>query len=319
VKVHNNAGADAPHTSAIGPATRMEAAATPDPISISSLTATGSDGQATLKFDAPKSHGKTSTVSCSMNPGGSCGTWPFPPSGQPGVVETLNGLTNGTATSVTLQECNGSSGTDFSGTSCVTSAPASVTTYGPIRNLVISTSVSGQNVNWSVSVDPNGRSANVHISNNHGWAHDYPTGTVGWSTNGSDAVGYSTNDTISVTVSDSGRASVSGSDGKTTGPPPVTITTWDGGLGTKQPGSCSGTCHTLNFQVHNFATGRFSWQCFNDSGMYYNSASYGYTISITNANQSFAGTSQSWCENTNGNTWIRINGVDSDHVYLGSG
>jgi len=188
--------------------------------------------------------------------------------------------------------------------------------YGPIKNLSVTTSVGGDNqsVNWNVSVDPNGKPANVHITDNHGYDQTFTTGVGAWSQGGSRNVGYSANETISVTVSDSGRNTLTGSHGSDTPPPPPTITSWDGGVGKTQPGTCTGSCHTLNFQVHNFPTGKYTWQCLQNSGQVYYSSSA--TISITDPNQSFSGNALSYCENTNTSTAIRLNGVTSSYTQL---
>lgn len=77
----------------------------------------------------------------------------------------------------------------------------------------------------------------------------------------------------------------------------------------EQPGTCSGSCRDLNFQVHNFPVNRFTWQCNDGNGQYYNSANSGKTINITSANESF--TNVDYCADTNQNVTITIDGVTS--------
>jgi hypothetical protein len=101
-------------------------------------------------------------------------------------------------------------------------------------------------------------------------------------------------------------------------PPTPTITASDGGLSQTQGGSCDGTCHTINFTVSNFPVGVYTWYCY-EPGQYYASSDYGYTIRITSPNQTFSGTGQRYCFNTNMWTSIGFNGVKSNAVYLGSG
>lgn len=245
------------HTSPPSAGTTMEASATPDPITGVSAAPTGNDGQATVTFDAPASHGAASTVSCTAN-GSGCGSWTFSPNGQRGVTETINGLSNGANETVTLTDCNGSKGGAYAGNPCDAGASTSVTTYGPIKNLTISPSASGTNVNYAIGVDPNGRPATVHVQTSHGFSQSFTTGVGQWNWSGSDNVGYSTTDTVTVTVSDSGRATVSGSNAATTGPPPPpppTVTVSRGApCGAACPSSvCNDpSCAYIHVQTANF-------------------------------------------------------------------
>lgn len=242
-----------PHTSPASAAVQMEAAATPDPITNASAAPTGSDGQATVRFDAPASHGRSNTVTCRWN-GNSCGTWTFPPGGQSGVSQTVSGLPNGQTVRLLLQTCNGSAAE----TNCNAEVGADVTTYGPIRDLNIATSANGPVVNFTVSVNPNGKAATVQIQTSR-QSQTFTTGVGAWSWSGSDDVGYSGNDTINVTVSDGVRAPVSQSRSQSTPPPPATVSVFKagpcggGGGAACGGGSCAHpSCAYIGVQTANF-------------------------------------------------------------------
>lgn len=247
------------HTSPDSPAAQMVATATPDPITNVSAAPTGSDGQATLRFDAPASHGASSTVRCTWS-GGNCGTWTMPAGGQSGVSETVGGLPNGSGVTLNLQDCNGSPGGSYAGNPCDTTVGANVTTYGPLKNLAISTGASGQVVTFTVSVDPNGKPATVTVQTSK-QTQTFTTGTSAWSWSSSDTMGYSATDTINVTVSDSGRASLNQSRQQSTPPPPPPPTVivsqgadcGGGGGAACRGGSCSNaSCAYINVTTQNF-------------------------------------------------------------------
>lgn len=251
-----NGAPGAGHTSPPSPGAQMEATATPDPITGFSAVPTGSDGQARLTFNAPASHGKTSTISCTYN-GGSCGTWTYPTGGQSGATQVINGLPNGAAQTVTLKDCNGSGGGAYAGNPCDAPVSANVTTYGPLRNLNIATSANGPTVNFTVSVDPNGKPATVQIQTSR-QSQTFTTGVGGWSWSGADNMGYSATDTINVTVSDPGRASLSQSRSQATPPPPPTVTVTKGracssGTACYSSGTCTHpSCAYIHVQTANF-------------------------------------------------------------------
>ncbi|MFJ5984560.1 Ig-like domain-containing protein [Lentzea sp. NPDC092896] len=230
------------HTSPASAAAQMEATATPDPITGFTATPTGSDGQATLRFDAPASHGKSNTVTCTWS-GGSCGTWTYPTGGQAGATQTITGLPNGQPVTINLQACNGSGGGAYAGNPCNSAVSAGVTTYGPMRDLVLNTSNSNTVVNFSVSVNPNGKPANVQVTTSHGFNQSFTTGVGGWSWSGSQDVGYSANVNVTVTVTDAGRPTLSQSRQQTTPPPPPPPTvTVSKGAACGGPCSGSGVC-----------------------------------------------------------------------------
>ena len=257
----------ADHTSPPSPGTKMEATATPDPVTNMSVTPTGADGAATVTFDAPASHGGSSSVKCvigsfngdgSLN-GSSCGTWTFSPSGANGQTESIGGLTNGQSEQVSLEDCNGSQGIDTqSGSSCGASAAASVTAYGPLRQPSASASANGTTVNFSVSVDPNGKPATVQVSTSR-QSQTFTTGVGVFNWSSSDNMGYSATDTVTVTVSDAGRGSLSATAQATTPPPPPPPPTVSVSQGAACGSVCSGgqctdpSCAYIEVHLANFS------------------------------------------------------------------
>ena len=230
------------HTSPPSAGARMEATATPGTWGSVSASATGNDGEARLQFDVPPSYGRESIVQC-RHSHGSCGDWAgYPTGGQGGVQRTVTGLPNGAATTFTLTLCNGGGASDaYAGNPC--NAPANsnpITAYGPIHQPGASASPNGQNVNWSVSVNPNGRPATVNIQTSAGRNETYTTGVGGWSHSGTDGVGWSTNYSITITVSDAGRATQSASASTRTPDRPPEVHVSRGAP--CPPGGCSGTC-----------------------------------------------------------------------------
>jgi hypothetical protein len=246
----------AKHTSPASPGTRMTATATPDPITGMSATATGNNGQAEVAFNAPPSHGATSTVTCTYG-GGNCGTWTFGTAGQNGVDETINGLPNGDAETISLQDCNGSAGGQDAGTACDTAAHAGVTAYGPMQNLDITASASGQTVNFTVSVDPNGKAATVSVRTSK-QTQTFTTGVGRWTWSSSDDMGYGATDTINVTVSDSGRTTLTGSKSVSTAAKPSVAISRGALCGYGGEPTCVGSGSCSNAQcgyVHIVTTG----------------------------------------------------------------
>jgi hypothetical protein len=242
----------ADHTSQPSAGTRMEATDTPDPITNLTATPTGADGQATVAFNAPASHGATSTVTCTYG-GTTCGTWQFPTGGQSGVTETITGLPNGQSEQVTLQDCNGSQ-LGQEGSPCDAQASASVTTYGPLSQPSISASASGQTVNFSISVNPNGKPATVQV-NTSKQSQTFTTGVGQFNWSSSDTMGYSATDTITVTVSDPGRTTQSASAQATTPPPPPAVTVSKGAAcnGACAPNCKSSACAYIEVHLSNFS------------------------------------------------------------------
>ncbi|HEY0639469.1 MAG TPA: Ig-like domain-containing protein [Pseudonocardiaceae bacterium] len=229
------------HRSAPSPGARMEATATPDPITGFTAQPTGVDGQARIRYDVGASHGSTSIVSCTWS-GGSCGEWTHDPGGEDGVSRLVNGLPNGTEVAIGLQACNGGSGSDsYAGNPCNTAVSAPVTTYGPLRDLQITTSADGEYVDFTVSVNPNGKAATVTIETSR-QTQTFTTCVCAWSWSGRDQVGYNSSDTIRVTVSDPGRAPLTASRTQNTGPPPPPPPSVSVARGGPCGTACASTC-----------------------------------------------------------------------------
>ena len=253
------------HTSPPSPGTTMEASYTPDPVTNVSATASGTSEQVTVGFDAPASHGASSKVNCFVNDdiNDSCGSWTFPTSGQSGVTEQVNGLTNGTSVTLFLEDCNGSTSGADTGSEC--DAPVqsnAVTPYGPLSDLSIQTSANGQTVDFTVSVNPNGKPATVQI-NTSKQSQTFTTTADEWTWSSSDDMGYSATDTINVTVSDPGRTSLSQSASQSTPappPPPATVTVSQGALcGSSGHAACKGgSCTNSSCAYIHVVTANFS-------------------------------------------------------------
>jgi hypothetical protein len=127
----------------------------------------------------------------------------------------------------------------------------------PLGTPTIAAGASGQSVSWTVSVDPNGRPATVHVTTDHGFDQTYTTGTTPWtSPAASQVIGYSSTDHISVTVSATGRASTSASGSATTGsapaPPAVSVS-----RGAACAGHC-GLCLLLSCAYIHVTTANFA-------------------------------------------------------------
>jgi hypothetical protein len=288
----------------------MEASATPGAITGLNATATGSDGQASITFDAPASHGASSTVTCTVG-GSSCGTWTFPTGGRSGVTETINGLTNGNSTTISLVDCNGSKGLAGSGSACDGAATTTVTTFGPLKSASAAASASGTTVSFTVSVNPNGKAASVHVQTSK-QDRTFTTGTGSWSWSSSDDMGYSATDTVRITVTSAGRATVTAQDSATTVAPPATLVVSKGracGGGGGSPcvnGSCTASScayihlHTTNYvgsytcdfsTTYNdggpgYAPGTYSSNMNADTTKWLGAAGYTLTVSCHNSSQS---------------------------------
>jgi hypothetical protein len=311
---------DGTQTRATSPIAHIVAAAKPSPITNLQASPTGEDDKATLTFDAPASHGQTSTVTCTAD-GQPCtdSPWTLPREGQTDVPKPLSGLSNGASETITLQDCNGSD----AATDCDDPATTQVTTYGAIPPPQIQTSTSGTTVNFSATVDGRGRAgATANVTSNHGFNQTFQVG-VGQTSSPSysEDVGFSSSDTITVTVTDPGRETVQNkatsgqTEPKPPPPPAATISSSEGPAGTSASSQgCTSTadgCRWLNFTVSNFTPGNYPWQCISNG-----SVSFSSTTSVAvGANQSFSGSDQSghrFCIFGAGVTeQIRINGVTS--------
>ncbi len=310
-----NAATGPGHTSPSSDPVQMEATATPGTPQNFTATATGQDGGATLTFDAPPSYGASSTVNCTISGGGSCGSWPMPTAGQSGVTEPISGLTNGQATTILLQDCNGSHGSDaFAGSACGGSASATVTTYGPFQQPTITHSVSGQTVTFTVSANSNGRPATVDVSTSAGQHQTFGV-NGGGSWNVSDTIPWSSSDTLTATISDPGRASASQSDTGSTGaapPPPQQISiSWGGSAPASYCGGDS-SCHYINLSSTGFAPNTtytvYWYDDAPDNGVWWHQ-------SIT-FNSSGQGSASRWFGygSQNYHVWAKINGATSNTI-----
>jgi hypothetical protein len=238
--------------SACGTGTTMEASATPAAVTNFTATPTGNDGEAKLTFDAPPSYGPQSTLICTVN-GGSCGSWSFPTGGQPGATETIEGLPNGQAVTITLHDNNGSQGGNGAGSPDGPSATSPVTSYGPIRQpSITNVAVNGQTVSYTVNVDANGKSATVQVQS--AATNSTYTVSAGDSRGFSDTINWSTQDNITVTVSDPGRTTMTATASASTGPapPPPAQLIVSRGSGPFSATGCSYPCYYIHLQTINF-------------------------------------------------------------------
>lgn len=208
------------HTSPPSPGAEMEATATPDPFDAGSIKAepTGVDGQAKLTFDAPASHGRTNTVTCTAA-GASCGTWTFDPDGKQNASFTINGLPNGQQTSISLRTCNGSQGGAYAGDPCNAPASTPVTAFGPMKDLELTLTKTDDDVNIRVSVNANGKPAKVQIKSAK-LTENLTTGAGDWDWSGKANAGYNTEYSVTVTVTDEDRPTLTVTKSIKTDPPP---------------------------------------------------------------------------------------------------
>jgi hypothetical protein len=130
----------------------------------------------------------------------------MPAEGEPNVHKLLTGMPNGVDQAITLVDCNGSHGGQQSGDACDRPRTETATAYGPIGQPTITASPVGNGqVTWSVTVDPNGRPAHVHVES-AGGTHDWDTQNTTFTTPvETDSPGFGATDTITVTVTDPGR------------------------------------------------------------------------------------------------------------------
>ncbi len=235
------------------PAAELEATSTPDPIRDFTATPTGVDGQAKIVFDAPDSHGRTNTVTCTWS-GGSCGKWDYPTEGRNNATYLVNGLPNGDPVDITLQTCNGGG----TGNPCNTPAVATVVPYGPLKDLTITTAPDGELVKFTVSVNPNGKPATVKIeTSKQTKTLTTETGLFSW--DGEDKMGYGATDTIKVTVSDGTRTPLTATKTQDSAPPPPEVIVTKGaacpagGCGSGATACTTSTCAYITVQTKNFA------------------------------------------------------------------
>ncbi|SOD72397.1 fibronectin type III domain protein [Jatrophihabitans sp. GAS493] len=195
------------HYSPQGNSDTVEAADTPDTPILNGLAPSEQYGQATITFTPADVHGAGGTIVCVLDDNHtSCGNW----AASGGIQrQTITGLDNGTTTTLHIQECNSS--THLANPCSPFTAFASVTPYGPIGTPVINpVSGDGQYVNFSVSVDPNGRPVTITVTRRHSNGSTASqsftsTATSTWQRDfeddSNDKVGFNQSETITVTAS----------------------------------------------------------------------------------------------------------------------
>jgi len=334
VTATNLAGRTTPAGHTSPPSTKQfTVASTPSTMpapTIAPVTAGDADGTVTVSYTTAPSHGSTLTVHCSYSTDGSapgagsaaCPGWSNPtyaPAGGSSDSKQLSGLPDGASVRVALWEDNGGSTGNQSadGTPAVSGAQ---TTNGPPTAPTNGSCSGGStfSVSWSGASATGARQiTSYRIALDGGGAQDIGLRTsYQFGGRPQDGAGHTVH-VWSYDGHDQSATSISIGGCTDPAPPPSpSINAYDGGKGTSQPGTCSGACHTLNFTFSNFPAGKFSWECLNASGVYYNSADYGYTVDTT---KSYTGTAQTVCESTNDSVAVRVDGVQSKFVHLGSG
>jgi hypothetical protein len=263
-----NAEADSPREAAAGGsdlhisspsgATSIEASAPPDGVTISSFQATGSDGQARVLFKVGASHGKTNRVECKVS-GSACGPWTVATAGANG-DQLITGLSNGNTSTIQLRSCNGGTADLCSGW-----VSASTITYGKIGAVTLTGSAPGNDVNWRIDIDPNGKAVNYELRRDNGSGPIIASGTTGrgaFTRAGTDANrSYDTLYTYALLVSDTAGSSRTHSPAwmniRTGAAPNPDVTASKGTAcnGSNCPGAtiaCVGTCWYVNSNAVRF-------------------------------------------------------------------
>jgi hypothetical protein len=279
------------HMSAASGAVSVEAAATPENVTITSFSATGVDHQAKVVFNVGASHGASNQIQCDPSCGGISSA---PAGGQSGLTATIGGYTNGDTATIRIRTCNGSSGSAQTGAACSAWQSRTTTTYGPIPKPSLSVSASGQSINWSYSGNANGRPVDVTLKMGGSVIHTQTSGNGSYSASGSQNVGYSKSESFTLTVSDSSstngaRASQSDSASATTPEQPKTIAFHDGGSAPNNTGNCATNCHWFGVTLTG-PQGTYGW------------------CSITHQGGTFR-TNQTW--------WYRVGPTDSSGRWDG--
>jgi len=278
----------------------------------------GYDGTIHVAFTLPQPHGASLTrVDYQLNTGAS-GSWGSP--GAPGaaVIESIGGLSNGTAYSAQVRGCNEAG-------QCGAWSPLSntVTPFGPLANPSASGSHTGctsqgattgsVTFSWSGG-SGNGRAATYQTSLDGG----------GWATQGQVPNGGSITRTFNCNTTHNFQVRIMRSiDGQTqmAGPisaPPQTLpaappippsVTLSKGASVSQPDCTSSHCHYLHITMHNFPSGTYRVDCMQNG------------VKFDNSNLSVSATADKDLACYNGNNadvFLRVyyNGghVDSNHV-----
>ncbi|WP_225869039.1 Ig-like domain-containing protein, partial [Nocardioides sp. Root79] len=254
-------GTESNYVSADSSPVSVEAAAPPEGVSNLKAVATGNDGQARVTFDVGPSHGKTNQINCTPSCGNLQAT-SVDNAGRSGLSFDLPGLSNGSTTTVTIWTCNGSSGSEQTGSACSGKTSDTTVTYGPLSNPGISVSGSGQCLYPSASGNGNGKDArlvlyeNGSVIDSTGWSR----GPLSLSPNR--CLGYSQSRSYRVELQDSGETAeqpnnradrAAGPVSATTDPPPRKVTVGKTGNAQGMPGCASASCAYLQVTLENFS------------------------------------------------------------------
>ncbi|MFJ6651584.1 Ig-like domain-containing protein [Microbacterium sp. NPDC091313] len=186
----------------------------------------------------------------SLNGGGFRGDWD---------QRTItNGISNGTAYTVTLRAVTTQDGTTYTGPN--SNASNSATPYGPIRNPGANAQASGTQITFSWSAPPeNGRAiTKVEIRIDGG-------GWQGVAANGSTTrdYGYSERHTIEVRATDAANQTSTASAAATTAnPPQPRVTVSKGGSAQGQDNCSSSSCAYLVVNTQDFPAGNYQVYCY---------------------------------------------------------
>lgn len=252
VTATNDTGGAAHSTASSSPT--WAAVGTPDAWSGDwSAEATGSDGEARLKFTVPASRGATSKVTVTR--GGSTVATVKSPGPAGGAVNTkIDGLPDGAKSELVLHVCNEAK-------KCMESRPRTVTTFGDLKAPAVSASHDGDEVTGTATGNGNGETATLTLFIN-GAEVGSKVGTGSLTVTRSRTVGYDKTVDVKATL-ETGNTTPQRRDGgssstrETTGPPPphkVTISKGE----VYPPGLCGAEfdgdryCYNLEMVTKNY-------------------------------------------------------------------
>lgn len=245
------------HVSALSAPVKVEAAATPETPTFDSAQATGENGKVSVQFDVGPSHGKANRIECSPNCLGVGAAQPVAGASNLQATVDFGGPgANGSARSMRMRTCNDSTGSGHAGDTCsawVNSPPA--TPYGPIGAVTVNASANGSHINWSVGVDPNGRSVRVRLQA-QGFDQQWTTGNGTYGNSGSIDVGYgqTRNFTLTVTDTDSPARAQRSASAQATTPVPPPVVRVSAGANAQGLGACTvAKCRFVVASTSNFS------------------------------------------------------------------
>ena len=222
---------------------------TPERGAAPTTVATGVDRQVRVTGNVPDSRGAQSRVEILVNGSVNRTLNGLPPRGSQ-FNELITVPANGQAASVAFRVCNE--------VRCGTASPgSSVVAFGPIQSLSITNAgVSGQNVSYRVSVNPNGKPVTVYVNG----AAVGTTGVGTWNTTVTENIGWSTTKTYSATASDGSRNAGPTSVSITSGAPPPnpSVTVSRGPIHTIADQCTAWWCAELIVQTKDFPTASVS-------------------------------------------------------------